>query len=139
MIDAARYLSRRQFVQVSASAAAGLVVAGCTGSRDRSQARPRLVTTLGDLALPETGVILPHEHIFLGAARQQSDPQQEEVHVEDVVEVMHPELERARTAGVAALIDAGPPSLGRRADIILAVSLAAGLPVVVPTGFYATH
>ena len=34
------------------------------------------------------------------------------------------------------MIDAAPPSLGRRADIIVAVSRAAGLPVVVPTGFY---
>ena len=56
--------------------------------------------------------------------------------VEDVVEVMQPELEKARAAGVAVLVDAGSPSLGRRADIIVAVSRAARLPVVVPTGFY---
>ena len=56
--------------------------------------------------------------------------------VEDVVEVMQPELEKARAAGVAVLVDASSPSLGRRADIIVAVSRAARLPVVVPTGFY---
>ena len=49
---------------------------------------------------------------------------------------MQPELEKARAAGVAVLVDAGSPSLGRRADIIVAVSRAARLPVVVPTGFY---
>ena len=136
-VNAARYLSRRRFIRVSASAAAGLAVAGCVAGRERlGNPGPRLVTTLGDLALPDTGVILPHEHIFLDLARQQSDPQQEPVQVEDVVAVMQPELDKARAAGVAVLVDAGPPSMGRRADIIVAVSRAARLPVVVPTGFY---
>ena len=37
---------------------------------------------------------------------------------------------------MAVLVDAAPPGLGRRADIIVAVSRAAGLPVLVPTGLY---
>ena len=135
-VNAARYLSRRRFIRLSASAAAGLAVAGCVARRERlGNPGPRLITTLGDLALPDTGVILPHEHIFLDL-RLPSDPQQEPVQVEDVVEVMQPELEKARAAGVAVLVDAGSPSMGRRADIIVAVSRAARLPVVVPTGFY---
>lgn len=135
--NAARYLSRRRFIGLCACAAAGLAVAGCVAGREpRGNPGPRLITTLGDLALPDMGVILPHEHIFLDIARQQSDPQRERVQVEDVVEVMQPELESARAAGVAVLVDAGSPSMGRRADIIVAVSRAARLPVVVPTGFY---
>ena len=135
-VNAARYLSRRRFIRLSASAAASLSVAGCvTGRESLDNPGPRLVTTLGDLALPDTGVILPHEHIFLDL-RVPSDPQQLAVQVEDVVEVMQPELDKARAAGVAALIDAGSPSMGRRADVIVAVSRAARLPVVVPTGFY---
>jgi hypothetical protein len=130
-VDAAGYLSRRRFIGRCASAAAGLAVAGCLAGREpHGDPGPRLVTTLGDLALPDTGVILPHEHIFLAG------PRQEGVQVEDVIEVMQPELEAARAAGVAVLVDAGSPSLGRRADIIVAVSRAARLPVVVPTGFY---
>ena len=136
-VNAARSLSRRRFVGLCASAAAGLAVAGCVAGREpRGNPGPRLITTLGDLALPDTGVILPHEHIFLDMARQQSDLQRERVQVEEVVEVMQPELESARAAGVAVLVDAGSPSMGRRADIIGAVSRAARLPVVVPTGFY---
>jgi phosphotriesterase-related protein len=139
-VNAARDLSRRQFIRLSASAAASLAVAGCVAGRERlSNPGPRLITTLGDLALPETGVILPHEHIFLDVPRQPSDPEWELMQVEDVVEVMQPELENARASGVATLIDAGSPSLGRRADIIVAVSRAARLPVVVPTGFYLDH
>ena len=130
-VNAARHLSRRRFIRLSASAAAGLAIAGCVAGRERlGNPGPRLITTLGDLALPDTGVVLPHEHIFF------TDPQQEPVQVEDVVEVMQPELEKARAAGVAALVEASSPSLGRRADIIVAVSRAARLPVVVPTGFY---
>lgn len=135
-VNAVRYLSRRRFIRMSASTAAGLAVAGCVTGRERlDNPGPRLVTTLGDLALPDTGVILPHEHIFLDL-RVRSVPRREPVQVEDVVAVMQLELDKARSAGVAVLVDAGSPSMGRRADIILAVSRAARLPVVVPTGFY---
>ena len=92
-VNAIRYLSRRRFIRVSASAAAGLAVGGCVAGRERlDNPGPRLVTTFGDLALPDTGVILPHEHIFLDP-RFPSDSQQEPVQVEDVVEVMQPELQ----------------------------------------------
>ena len=129
-VNAARYLSRRRFIRLSASAA-GLAVAGRDAGRyARGGSGPRLITTLGDLALPDTGIILPHEHLFFHS------PQQEPVQVDDVVEVMQPELDKARAAGVAVLVEASSPSLGRRADIIVAVSRAARLPVVVPTGFY---
>ena len=132
-----RDLSRRRFIHLSVSTAVGLAVAGCSAERERlGGSGPRLITTLGEVPLPGTGIILPHEHIFLDFARQHSDSQRGRVRVEQVVEVMQPELERARAAGVAVLVDAGSPSLGRRADIIVAVSQAARLPVVVPTGFY---
>jgi phosphotriesterase-related protein len=49
---------------------------------------------------------------------------------------MRPELEQARAAGVAVLVDAAPVGMGRRADIIVAVSRAARLPVLLPTGLY---
>jgi phosphotriesterase-related protein len=127
---ARHYLSRRRFIRLSAAGAVGLALAACDARREGlNRAGPRLITTLGDVMLPDTGVVLPHEHIFL-------NPKPGPVRVKDVVEVMQPELEKARAAGVAVLVDAGPPGLGRRADIILAVSRAAGLPVVVPTGMY---
>jgi phosphotriesterase-related protein len=135
-VNDARYLSRRRFIQLSASAAAGLAMAGCVAVRERTGGPgPRLITTLGDRALPDTGVILPHEHIFLDF-RLPSHPQQGEAQVENVLELMRPELEKARAAGVVVLVDAAPAGMGRRADIIVAVSRAAGLPVLVPTGMY---
>jgi phosphotriesterase-related protein len=132
----ARNLGRRRFLLLSASAAAGVAVAGCTVRRERVDGSgPRLITTLGALELPETGIILPHEHIFLDL-RPPSRPQTEQPQIEDVVEVMQPELEQARAGGVAVLVDAGAVGMGRRADIVVAVSRAARLPVLLPTGLY---
>ncbi|MGD9002178.1 MAG: esterase, partial [Anaerolineae bacterium] len=53
-----------------------------------------------------------------------------------VIVMMVPELERAKGAGVTALVECTPLGVGRRADIVRAVSVAAGLPIVVPTGIY---
>jgi phosphotriesterase-related protein len=49
---------------------------------------------------------------------------------------MAPEIERARAAGVTAIVEASTVGVGRRADIDRAVSSAAGFPLVVPTGVY---
>ncbi|WP_415381059.1 phosphotriesterase [Halosimplex sp. TS25] len=94
-----------------------------------------LHTTRGSLDRGDLGLILPHEHVFvdLGPAEEanwrDADP-------EAVVEVMAPEVERARDAGVTALVEATPEGVGRRVDVDLAVSEATDFPVVVPTGIY---
>jgi phosphotriesterase-related protein len=49
---------------------------------------------------------------------------------------MAPEIERARAAGVTAIVECSTLGVGRRADIDLAVSKATGFPLVVPTGVY---
>ena len=135
-VNDARLLSRRRFIELCAMAGAGLAAAGCGARPERLGATgPRLITTLGERAPPDAGLILPHEHIFLDV-RPPSHPQHGQAQVESVLELMQPELEKARAAGVAVLVDAAPPGLGRRADIIVAVSRAAGLPVLVPTGLY---
>ncbi len=53
-----------------------------------------------------------------------------------VVELMAPEIERARAAGVTAIVEASTVGVGRRADIDRAVSSASGFPLVLPTGVY---
>ena len=94
----------------------------------------KLITTLGELAAEQLGLILPHEHIFvdLGPIAQAN---WRTARAEDVTPVMVPELD-ARQAGVTALVECTPVGVGRRADIVAAVSAAAGLPVVVATGIY---
>jgi phosphotriesterase-related protein len=80
-------------------------------------------------------MILPHEHVFVELESG------EEAHYlaakpGPVIDLMAPELERAKSVGVTALVECTPLGVGRRADIVRAVSEAAGLPIVVPTGIY---
>jgi len=98
---------------------------------------PKLITTLGPKSLIELGpgVILPHEHVFVDL-RTPDQPDQGKALAEEVVDLMGPELNRARAAGVAALVECTPVGVGRRVDLDLAVSQAATFPVVVPTGTY---
>ena len=94
-----------------------------------------LYTTHGPLQAAQLGLILPHEHIFVDL-RPMDTPGFGEADVEDVVRLMAPELERARLAGVTALVECTPEGVGRRADLVLAAARAADLPVVLPTGIY---
>jgi phosphotriesterase-related protein len=94
-----------------------------------------LHTTLGPRSAGELAMILPHEHVFVDL-RTPDTPGYAEAETADVVKLMAPELERARAAGVTAIVDCGPVGVGRRADILRAVSEAADFPLAVPTGIY---
>jgi phosphotriesterase-related protein len=94
-----------------------------------------LDTTLGPLPLPARGCILPHEHVFVDL-RTWDQPGYAEADLEDVVRLMGPEIEHVRAAGVVAIVEPGPIGVGRRADILLAVSQATQFPLVAPTGVY---
>ncbi len=95
----------------------------------------KLITSLGKYDANQLGLILPHEHIFvdLGPVEEEN---WKDVRADAVVAVMAPELERAREVGVTALVAATPLGVGRRADIVKAVSESAQFPVIVPTGIY---
>jgi phosphotriesterase-related protein len=95
---------------------------------------PALLTTLGPLDAA-TGVILPHEHVFVDF-RTPEQPGYGEARIDEVVALMAPELARAKAQGVVALVDCTPVGVGRRADAVIATSRAAGLPVLLPTGIY---
>ncbi len=94
-----------------------------------------ITTTLGPRSSAELGLILPHEHIFVDL-RTWDTPGYAQVDREDVVRLMAPELTKAQAAGVTAIVECSTVGVGRRADIDRAVSEAANLPVVVPTGAY---
>ncbi len=97
----------------------------------------KLITTLGDFQLEDLGggPILPHEHVFVDM-RGADHPDLGVADADAVVALMAPELARAREVGVAAVVVCTPVGVGRRADVELAVSRAADLPLVVPTGIY---
>ena len=95
----------------------------------------KLVTTFGPKPAAELGLILPHEHIFVDF-RLPDHPEHGMAEVADVVALMAPEVEKARVLGVTAMVDCTPVGVGRRPDILKAVSEATGMPLVAPTGIY---
>jgi phosphotriesterase-related protein len=95
----------------------------------------RLITTLGPLDASQVGMILPHEHVFVDL-RTWDEPGFGQADPQDVIALMVPELERARAAGVTALVECSPEGVGRNAAILKAVSQAADYPLVAPTGIY---
>jgi len=95
----------------------------------------RLITTLGPKTADELGLVLPHEHVFVDL-RTPDQPGYAEADATDVVSLMAPEIERAQRARVTAIVEASTVGVGRRADILKAVSEATGFPLVVPTGIY---
>ncbi len=96
---------------------------------------PHLITTLGPIAAADLGMILPHEHIFVDL-RTWDQPGYGEADTAEVIRLMAPEIERVRAAGITAIVEPGPIGVGRRADILLAVSEATQFPLVIPTGIY---
>jgi phosphotriesterase-related protein len=101
----------------------------------RPDGMTRLITTLGPKSADEVGAVLPHEHVFVDL-RTWDQPGYAEADPAAVVQLMAPEIERARAAGVTAIVECSTVGVGRRADIDLAVSEATRFPLIVPTGVY---
>jgi phosphotriesterase-related protein len=95
----------------------------------------QLITTLGKFSLGELGMILPHEHIYVDMQALER-PDDFYVNPDDVVALMAPEIEKAKAAGVSALVECTPIGVGRRCDFVRAVSTHTGFPIIVPTGLY---
>jgi phosphotriesterase-related protein len=97
---------------------------------------PHLITTLGPKSLSDLpGTILPHEHVFVDL-RTWDKPGYGQADPAAVIALMSPEIERAKHAGIVAIVEPGPIGVGRRADILRAVSEATNFPLVAPTGVY---
>jgi len=94
-----------------------------------------LITTLGPKKSDELGMILPHEHIFVDL-RTWDQPGYAQADTADVIALMTPELIKAREVGVTAIVECSTVGVGRRADILKAVSEASGFLLVAPTGIY---
>jgi len=96
---------------------------------------PQVITTLGPKSAGELGMILAHEHVFVDL-RTWDQPGYAQADPADVVKLMVPELVKAREAGVTAIVECSGAGVGRRADILKAVSEVANFPLVAPTGIY---
>jgi phosphotriesterase-related protein len=96
---------------------------------------PHLITTLGPKSASDLKLILPHEHIFVDL-RTWDTPGYAQADTRDVIRLMAPEIDKARQAGVTAIVECSTVGVGRRADIEHAVSDATHFPLVIPTGIY---
>ena len=94
-----------------------------------------LHTTFGPLGRAELGMILPHEHVFVDF-RTPDQPGYGEAEEGAVVAALLPRFAELKARGITAFVECTPTGVGRRADLDLAVSRAAGVPIVVPTGSY---
>ena len=95
----------------------------------------RLMTTLGPLAASEVATILPHEHLLAhfgeGAEAIASDARADEV-----IAALTPSMHAAARAGVGAIVEATAVGGGRRADIMHALSVSTGMPLILATGVF---
>src|SRR3712207_3307985 len=96
---------------------------------------PHLITTLGPKSADELGMILPHEHVFVDL-RTPNQPGYAQADPADVIKLMAPEIRKAQQLGVTAMVECSTVGVGRRVDILKAVSDATAFPLVVPTGIY---
>src|SRR5688572_12516655 len=94
-----------------------------------------IITTLGAMSSDDLGLVLPHEHIFVDL-RTWDTPGYAQAEVEQVIQLMAPQITKAQATGVTAIVECSTVGVGRRADIDRAVSRAANLPLVIPTGIY---
>ncbi len=92
-------------------------------------------TTSGPIAPGDAGLILPHEHIFTDL-RGPDTVGYGQADVEDVVRVMKPHLDAAKSAGVGILVECSSIGVGRNVPILQRMTAETGLPVLVPTGVY---
>ena len=95
----------------------------------------QLITTLGPRSADTLGMILPHEHVFVDL-RTPDQPGYAQAETDDVIRLMAPEIVKAQELGVTAIVECSTVGVGRRVDILKAVSDATGLPLVAPTGIY---
>jgi len=140
-------LSRRDLLKGATLAWASLALAGCTPGKGSKlsdlyarmttggKRMSQLITTLGPKGADEMGMILAHEHVFVDL-RTGNPPGYAQAEADDVIQLMAPEIARAQAAGITAIVECTPVGVGRRADILKAVSEATGFPLVVPTGIY---
>lgn len=95
----------------------------------------QLITTLGPKNADELGMILPHEHIFVDL-RTWDQPGYAQAEAAEVIKLMGPEIARAQSASITAIVECSTVGVGRRADLDRTVSEATQMPIVVPTGIY---
>lgn len=88
-----------------------------------------VMTVTGPMPASALGVTDAHEHLFL---RTPATPGQEMDNLDRAVT----EVREAADAGLGSIVEMTPIGLGRRPDLLRAVSESTGLPIIGATGFH---
>lgn len=152
--------TRRETIRTLAAGAAALIPFCAPGSAAPEGLRfPRkavIRTVLKDMP-PEDlagGTTLFHEHLSFsrefaiklsqtpfpgargGPARAPGGPKPGEKYFMEDADLMTSEMVAAKQGGVACIVDAGHPDMGRSLTFLKQISQRSGLPIVASTGFY---
>ncbi len=95
----------------------------------------RIQTVRASLRVPEQGVLLPHEHLFLDL-RGPEAPGYAQADPEAVYAILCPLIEELKTQHVVALIECSTVGVGRNVTMLASLAEATGLDIVAPTGVY---
>ena len=90
---------------------------------------PHVRTVLGPLPAADLGVTDAHEHLFL---RSPALPGQEFDDLDRAID----EVRDGLPTGLGAIVEMTPIGCGRRPDLLRAVSMATGVPVIAATGYH---
>jgi phosphotriesterase-related protein len=149
--------SRRDIIRlIGAGAVAALARRVASEDRLRLPRGAVIRTVLKDVA-PEalaSGATLFHEHLSVGAdfmpkvmsqfrallgpdAKLPPLASPEQRHLMEDIDVMAGEMRSAAAKGVACIVDAGHPDMGRNFRFLKQLSLKSGMPIVAGAGYYA--
>ena len=93
------------------------------------------MTVRGPIAPEQMGTTLPHEHVLVDfAGAELVGP--ERYDRREVFETVLPYLERARALGIRTVVEATPAYLGRDPLLLRQLAEAAGINLLVSTGYY---
>lgn len=94
-----------------------------------------LQTVGGPMPVPDRGLLLPHEHLFLDL-RGPDAPGYGEADPEAVLAMMRPHLQDLKNQGVVGLVECSTVGVGRNVRLLSHLAEATGLAIVAPTGVY---
>jgi len=125
-------IDRRDVLRLLAlgSGAVALGSATATAAQGTRAPRPVIRTILKDLTPDELGpgAVLFHEHLSAKWGRPQ--------HFSDDVALIAEEVRSSRSDGVACIVDAGHPDIGRSIDALRRIATESGMPLVASGGYY---
>lgn len=129
-------MNRRAFIRASLISSTALAIPAFAQSRATKNVG-HVMTVNGFLDASEMGMTLTHEHLFADLRSFEEQRRQTlELDVDEIIEVVLPHLERARSLGCRTLIDCTATHLGRSPALLRRLSAASGLNVLTVTGSY---